>query len=65
MLFLFLLTRVTHELELKMQLAEEELKTKAITIERQSRELEDRANQERKQDKEMQVHIMYTPQTLL
>jgi hypothetical protein len=41
---------------LKVQLAEEELKTKAITIERQSRELEDRADQERKQDKEMQVH---------
>ena len=43
-----------------MQLAEEELKTKAITIERQSRELEDRANHERKQDKEMQVHTHTT-----
>lgn len=46
-----------------MQLSEEELKTKAITIERQSQELEDRANHERKQDKEMQVHMHTTDTT--
>ena len=44
-----------HEFDLKLQLAEEELKTKAITIERQSHELEDRADQEGKQDREIQV----------
>lgn len=43
-----------------MQLAEEELKTKGITIERLSQELEDGANHERKQDKEMQVHMHTT-----
>ena len=52
---LFLTVRVIHELDLKVQLTGEELKTKTITIERQNHELEDRADQQRKQEKKIQV----------
>ena len=49
---------------MKLQLAEEELKTKTTTIERQSQELEDRADQEGKQEKEIQVNVCSTNITI-
>ena len=56
---LFIIARMIHELDQKLQLTEEELKTKSITIERQSHELEDRAEGERKQEREIQVCYDY------